>query len=127
MGLFRKNGKQRMGSGINSCKNLNNWAHLFNPNSPSALQGEIACDIHWGKATNVNTTRSGDLDDRKSPNTEPLVLDANGNRISKAATVAYLPGQEPSSQENQTPDSNGRKIVVLILVLLVLGYGFKNL
>lgn len=84
MGLFRKNGKQRMGQGIESCKNLNNWAHFFNPNSPSALQGEIACDIYWGRESGqlpcppnspdcitdgftIDTTRGGNLDERIAP------------------------------------------------------------
>lgn len=38
---------RNMGQGIRSCKNLNAWRHFFNPNSPSALQGEIECDIYW--------------------------------------------------------------------------------
>lgn len=49
MGLFRKNGKQRMGNGVRSCHNMNAWAHLFSPNSPSALEGEINCDIHHAR------------------------------------------------------------------------------
>jgi len=49
MGLFRKNGKQRMGRGPKSCHNMNNWANFFRPNSSSHLQGEIACDIYHAR------------------------------------------------------------------------------
>lgn len=40
-----------MGQGYNSCINLNNWNHLFNPNSQSAAEGALNCFDHWNRVT----------------------------------------------------------------------------
>lgn len=86
-----------MGQGIKSCKNLNAWRHLFRPNSASALQGEIECDIYWGRSGGVETTRSGLDEEKATPSgTAPNVYDAAGKRMPepKFLSIRNLPDEQ---------------------------------
>jgi len=37
----------RMGQSLKGCLNMNDWRHLFTPNSESANAGRLACVDHW--------------------------------------------------------------------------------
>lgn len=93
-----------MGQGLNSCHNLNNWAHLFNPNSPAALQGEIACDMYWGRSSSS--------------------VSANHERGSRSKLVAYANGAT-TSIDQEAKRRTMRFFVVIALVLVAVYYFSK--
>lgn len=41
--------RQRMGLSYQGCLNINNWNHLFSPNSASAQEGAMRCFDHWAR------------------------------------------------------------------------------
>ena len=131
-----------MGLSYSGCVNLNNWRHLFNPNSASAQAGALACFDHWNRtAPNasgiIETTRSG-LDDARAgggncgtiecnewakttevtPNI--AVFDPSGKRM-------MLQSNPEGNPDNGMPDSNARKLIVAAVVVVILAYAFKNL
>ena len=118
-----------MGLSYQGCLNLNEWNHLFRPNSQSAQEGRLNCFDHWNKnnggdapTVTINTTRSN-LDERVSSPIGTNVFDANGQKIQRME----LSQQYNDGPENPMPDSAGKKIVLVIVLLVILGYGFKNL
>jgi hypothetical protein len=113
--------KRGMGQGIKSCKNLNAWRHLFRPNSPSALQGEIDCDVYWGRSAGIDTTRGGNLDEfsrssqsngtptigsqpiniKTRTKSKPVELDFEQSR-NPFMLERYLPGSEPQDETKES-------------------------
>lgn len=87
---------QRMGNGINGCLNLNNWNHLFNPNSQSALAGAEACLDHYSR-------RSG----------APINIATIGPKNPKSKMVMYADGS--------TKELTGLPDMKPVLLLAALG------
>lgn len=67
-----------MGQGYNSCINLNNWAHLFDPNSPEAQQGALNCFDAWART-------GGTVQAEVSDTNRPMYLrkDASGKSVGR--------------------------------------------
>jgi hypothetical protein len=119
-----------MGQGIKSCKNLNAWRHFFRPNSASALQGEIECDIYWGRSANdngvknVETTRSN-LDERVAP-AGPIVFDEGGKEISpKFLSVGYAPSEQQTSTEKEARNRTVKFFAFVIIAVLAIKFASK--
>ncbi len=89
-------GGQKMGNGLSGCYNLNGWNHLFSPNSPAALQGEIACDLYWGRSTGSGNVKNG--------NTE------------RNALVQYAPGTTEKAPMKNVP----LKTILILAAIVVL-------
>jgi len=110
-----------MGQGYNSCINLNNWNHLFNPNGEAAQQGALNCFEHWARSSG---------NEGQSTSTPPVrIFDTNGKSAQRA--VMYAPGYEPKEEETKTVEQEARektaRFFAAIVVIVIVVFAFSRI